>query len=97
MSLYTPRPSNADQPRTLYSNKPDDASEAEGQRREGTAEKPTGWMAGTGAGISADISATQKMISATWGSILTSLLGTMLHLARTSVRQAPDLYDSHTP
>ena len=35
----------------------------------------TGNMAGSDKGAGAEISATQKMISATWGSVLTSLLG----------------------
>lgn len=83
MSLYTRRPSNSEQYRTLFSNKHDDAFETQGQERDHTAEDPLGKMSGAGAGTNADISATQKMISATWGSILTSLLGIMPYIART--------------
>ena len=96
MSLETLRPSNSDQHRTLFASKQDNAFETQRQERRNTAEELTGEMSGTGAGTNADISASQKMISATWGSILTSLLGMMLHIARTSIGYASDIYASHT-
>jgi hypothetical protein len=65
MSLYTPRPSNADQP--LFAKGDHNASQSEE-------------VAGSAGGPTADISAAQKMISATWGSILTSLLGAALQI-----------------
>lgn len=78
MSLYTTIPANADQKQSLFWIKDENASESQGHDRENTSKSSTVQMAGTGAGIGADISASQKMISATWGSILTSLLGMLL-------------------
>jgi hypothetical protein len=76
MSLYTPRPSSACQEQLLFANKHDNASEAHMHDRQEAAKGLSGRMAGPGGGVAAaDISAVQKMISATWGSILTSLLG----------------------
>jgi len=77
MSLFTPRPSNADQHQTLSANEHDNESEAQWNDRRETTEKFTSRMSGSSGGIATDISAAQKMISATWGSILTSLLGMM--------------------
>jgi hypothetical protein len=75
MSLFIQRPSIADQEQALSANEHDNESEAQWHDRPETSEKFTRRMATSSSGIATDISAAQKMISATWGSILTSLLG----------------------
>jgi hypothetical protein len=77
MSLFSPRPSNADQQHALSASEHDNESEAQWNDRRETTEKLASRMASPDNGIATDISAAQKMISATWGSILTSLLGMM--------------------
>lgn len=74
MSLFTPA-ANADQESPLFAEQHDNASEAHRNENQFLTDRPINNMAGTGGGINTDISATQKMISATWGSVLTSLLG----------------------
>jgi hypothetical protein len=75
MSLFLPRPSNVDQQHPLSAGEHDNESEAQWNDRRETTEKLASRMAGPDNGTATDISAAQKMISATWGSILTSLLG----------------------
>jgi hypothetical protein len=77
MSLFPTRPSNADQQQTLSATEHDNESEAQWNDRRENKETFTSSMSGSSGGIATDISAAQKMISATWGSILTSLLGIM--------------------
>jgi hypothetical protein len=72
---FIPSPSNPDQDQPLLADKHENAFEALGHDGRNAA---TSNMAGTGGGTATDISASQKMISATWGSILTSLLGKTL-------------------
>ena len=74
MSLFTPA-ANADQELPLFAKQHDNASEAHTIENYFTTDRPANNMAGPSGAVSTDISATQKMISATWGSILTSLLG----------------------
>jgi hypothetical protein len=106
MSLLTPRPSNADQEPPLFAkfaDKHDNAFESDEQDRESTAEEFSRNMAGSSGGFATDISAAQKMISATWGSILTSLLGMkldaqlLLHLGLTYVNSHTSRCRSSTP
>lgn len=77
MSHFRQDPSNADKEHPLFANKHDNAFEAPGHHRQDIREEFTSKMAGSSIGVATDISAAQKMISATWGSILTSLLGVM--------------------
>ncbi len=75
MSLIRSLPSNADQQQQSLESNKDNAGEAQRHDRQHSARHLTSGMAGSSGGVATDISAAQKMISATWGSILTSLLG----------------------
>jgi hypothetical protein len=98
MSLLTPRPSNADQERPLFAkfaDKHDNAFKSDEQDRQITAEEFRKTMARSSGDVATDISAAQKMISATWGSILTSLLGTKLE-AQLLLHSGLTYVNSHT-
>ena len=70
------------EPARIHESTPDAGTVTYGQRHDRIllSEQKTTTMAGSGG---TDISVTQRMVSATWGSILTSLLGTSprLHAA----------------
>ncbi|KAF7511246.1 hypothetical protein GJ744_005143 [Endocarpon pusillum] len=90
MSLITPLPSNANPEQPSFESNRDNASEAQRHVRQHSSDNLISTMATPGGRVVTDISATQKMISATWGSILTSLLVTPLDVVRVRLQsQAP--------
>lgn len=74
MSLISHHPSNAEEEQP-FAIKHDDVSELPRDDKQPTTKDRTGNMGAPSGGGTADISAVQKMTAATWGSILTSLLG----------------------
>lgn len=80
MSLFRSHRPNAEQEQPILKYK--DGSDPHRHEQQNTAEESFSNMAESGREASADASAGQKMISATWGSILTSVLGMFAPLPR---------------
>lgn len=96
MSLFTPPPPNADKEQLLFAKPQENAFKGYRHDRQDITDEYAGNMARSSAGTATDISAAQKMISATWGSVLTSLLGTISAYIRFTIESTADSGDSHT-